>query len=166
MHVLIVGMTASGKTTLAKKILQTYKAKGIKTAVLDPLNDPTWDADFQTDDPEEFLDVVYRSQSCALFIDESGTAIGRYAGPMQVLATQSRHFGHRAYFITQRASQLDRTVRDQCETLFLFRVGKMDGDTMAEEFGYPELKQANILGKGECFRLGRFNRPEKISVFT
>jgi DNA helicase HerA-like ATPase len=170
-HVLILGMTESGKTTLAKKILKSYRDKNISALVLDPLCDPDWSQDgteknfFQTDDQEDFLRKMYASRSCALFIDESGASIGRYAGPMAVVATQSRHFGHKAHFITQRAVQLDRTIRDQCSTLFVFRVGKKDADTLAEEFGYDELKTCNELAQGECFKVSRFSAPEKFSVF-
>lgn len=146
--------------------MKAYRAKGIKTLVLDPLQDPEWGADFQTDNNDEFLRVMYESRQCALFIDESGSSIGRYAGAMQVVATQSRHLGHKAHFFTQRGAQLDRTVRDQCSILFIFRVGNMDAKTMSEEFGYDELKDANLLGKGECFKVTRFSPPEKIKVFS
>lgn len=133
--------------------------------MLDPLNDPEWEADYQTDDNEEFLNVMYQNRSCALFIDESGQSIGRYAQEMAACATQSRHFGHKAYFISQRAVQLDRTVRDQCTTLFVFRVGHNDAKVLAEEFGYEELKEAHKLKKGECFVVTRFDPPKKLNVF-
>lgn len=146
-------------------MIAEYKKKGIKTAVLDPLCDPDFQADFQTDNPDEFLDVMYSSRQCALFVDESGDAIGRYAGPMAKLATQSRHFGHKAHFLTQRSVLLDRTIRDQCSTLFIFRVGKRDADTLAEEFGYDELRQVNDLGRGEFYKVTRFSPPEKHRLF-
>lgn len=166
MHVLCVGMTGSGKTTLGKQLLKAYKSKGINSIVLDPLCDPDWQADFQTDNSDDFLDAMYKSRQCALFVDESGAAIGRYAGPMAVVATQSRHFGHKAHFFTQRGAQLDRTVRDQCSILFVFRVGKMDAKILSEEFGYSELMQANELRPGECFKVTRFSAPVKINVFA
>ena len=146
--------------------MKQYRAKGIKTIVLDPLQDPDWNADFQTENSEVFLDAMYASRKCALFIDESGAAIGRYAGPMAVVATQSRHFGHKAHFITQRAVQLDRTIRDQCTDLFIFRVGHTDAKTLSEEFAYPEIKNANQLNAGECYKIGRFSAPVKLNVFS
>lgn len=158
-------MTASGKTTLAKKLVQRFKQNGIYSLVLDPLHDPEWDAYYQTADNEDFLKHMYEYRTCALFVDESGAAIGRYAKEMSVVATQSRHFGHRAHFITQRAAQLDRTVRDQCTELWLFRVGHNDAKILAEEFGYQELRNADQLQKGECFKVSRFAPPVKISVF-
>lgn len=146
-------------------LLSTYRTKQTRSLVLDPLHDPEWMADYQTADQEEFLSAMYASRSCALFIDESGAAIGRYAGPMAVVATQSRHFGHRAHFLTQRAAQLDRTVRDQCSTLYLFRVGRKDAEMLADEFGYDEIKNACDLQPGECLKISRFSPPVKIDVF-
>lgn len=165
MHVLAVGMTGSGKTTLGKKLVKAYQSKGIKCAVLDPLCDPEWGADFQTDNQDEFIHTMYTSESCALFVDESGAAIGRYAGGMAVLATQSRHFGHKAHFFTQRGAQLDRTVRDQCSVLFIFRTGRGDAKTLAEEFGYDELERANTFRPGQAYKVTRFSPPELIDVF-
>lgn len=146
-------------------MVQDYKRRGIKSLVLDPLCDPNWNADFQTDNGEEFLDAMYGSRTCALFVDESGAAIGRYAGAMAVVATQSRHFGHKAHFFTQRGAQLDPTIRDQCSTLFIFRVGHNDAKTFSEEFGYKELRDAHSLERGEAFKVTRFSAPEKIKLF-
>jgi DNA helicase HerA-like ATPase len=57
-HSLILGMTESGKTTLAKRLAQHYKSRGIGVIVLDPLNDD-WPCDFKTADPDEFLRVYW-----------------------------------------------------------------------------------------------------------
>ncbi len=156
----------SGKTTLAKLLIPIYQRNNIKTVVLDPLQDPTWNADFQTDDNDTFLQTMYQSRSCALFVDESGSAIGRYSGSMAVVATQSRHLGHKAHFITQRPSQLDKTIRDQCSTLFLFCVSKKDAITLADEFGYDEILRACKFRQGECLKITRFQKPIFMNVFT
>ena len=147
-------------------ILQAYKRKGVRSIVLDPLYDPAWYADFQTDDREEFLNAMYHSRSCALFVDESGSSVGRYSGPMAVTATQSRHLGHRAHFITQRPSQLDKTIRDQCGTLFLFCVSKKDAETLADEFGYDEIMRSCKFRQGECVRIERFKPPVFMNIFN
>lgn len=158
-------MTGSGKTTLAKLLVQRYKIKGTPSIVLDPMRDPNWGADFQTHDAKEFLRIMYNSESCALFVDESGKSIGRHADEMAVVTTESRHFGHRAHLISQRAAQIDKNVRDQCSELYVFRVGHDDAKVLAAEFGYPELRRANELQRGEFFKLDRFNPPEKFNLF-
>ncbi len=149
MHVLILGITETGKTTLAFKLAAKYKLKGTRILVLDPDMRKDWNADFITDDPEKFLQVCKLNQSAALFIDESGQTIGRYAGPMQWVATNSRKWGHKAHFISQRATQLDVLMRTQCSNIFLFKQSVNDSKILAAEFVCPELLGACNLKKGE-----------------
>lgn len=149
MHVLILGITETGKTTLAFKIAGDYRKQSTDVIVLDPDMRKDWNASFITDDPDKFLAVCKLNQSAALFIDESGQTIGRYAGPMQWVATNSRKWGHRAYFISQRATQLDPLMRTQCSNLFLFKQSVKDSKILADEFVCPQLIHACNLKKGE-----------------
>lgn len=151
-----------------KKLIPAYRTANRPSIVLDPLSDPTWGLsanDFQTDNPKEFLSVMFKSRSCALVVDESAEAIGRYAGEMRVVATQSRHLGHKAHFVVQRAVDLDRTIRDQCTELYLFRVGHNDAKVLAEEWGFEELKNASNLRQGEFYKVTRFETPIKLNLF-
>lgn len=149
MHVLILGITETGKTTLAFKLAAKYKAKGTPVIVLDPDMRKEWNADYITDDPEKFLAVCKANESAALFIDESGQTIGRYAGPMQWVATNSRKWGHKAHFISQRATQLDVLMRTQCSNIFLFKQSVKDSKILADEFVCPKLVHSCNLKKGE-----------------
>lgn len=162
-HVLIAGMTESGKTRVAKKICSDYRRRGIKTIVLDPLHD-NWQADLQTTDAAEFLDVVRRSRSCGVFIDESGEMIGRYNDEMFWLATRARHFGHNCHFIVQRPAQLSKTVRDQTKKLFLFNVSLDDAKIMANDWNKPALREAHTLRQFEFYYCGRFDPPRKMML--
>lgn len=164
-HVLILGMTLSGKTTLAKQLIPTYRASGVKTLVLDPLCDPSWGADLQTSDPDEFLRIYWQSRSIAAFIDESGDMVGRYDEAMTKTATRGRHWGHRNHYLSQRGSQLARTVRDQCSTLFLFNTGQKDAKIHAEEWSKEELATAHMLRQGEYFTTGRFTELTRGKLF-
>lgn len=156
-HVLILGMTLSGKTSLAKQIAALYQKSGVKVGVLDPLCDPAWHADYQTSDPEAFLHAFWKSKQCAWFIDESGDAVGKYDDAMIRTATRGRHWGHRVHYLTQRGAQLARTVRDQCTQLFLFNTSLKDAKLHAEEWNKEELAQAHTLEQGEYFSTGRFS---------
>jgi hypothetical protein len=149
-------MTLSGKTSLAKKIAPVYRANGVRVLVLDPLNDPDWQADYRTTDPDEFLRAFWESRQCAVFIDESGDAVGRYDDAMVRTATRGRHWGHRVHYITQRGAQLARTVRDQCSSLFLFTTSLDDSKIHANEWNKPELRTAHTLPQGAYFATDRF----------
>lgn len=152
-HCLFLGMTESGKTTLAKQLVIASQAKSI---VLDPMNDPGWQADFKTANSAEFLDMVWASEKCDVVVDEAGEAIGRYDVIMEKIATQSRHWGHNAYFLTQRGAQISATVRAQCRHLFLFTSAKDDCKILANEYNRPELLEANTLPQGHFIHVTRF----------
>ncbi len=160
-HSLILGMTESGKTTLAKKLARDYKAKGIGVLVLDPMGDPEWCADFQTSDSEQFLEVLWSSRKCAVFIDEAGESVGQFDKVMQRTATKGRHWGHSCHYLSQRGAQIARTVRDQCSHLFLFTTALDDSKIHANEWNKPDLKSANVLPQGHFFHATRFGTLER-----
>jgi hypothetical protein len=167
-HSLIIGMTESGKTTLAKKLCEKYRASNIKTIVLDPLWD-NWNADFQTDNPSEFMAVVSNpeTQSCAVFIDESGESIGQYNKEMFWLATRARHYGHNSHFIVQRTKQLSPTVRGQCRFLYLFNSPINDCKELAQDFNEPRLITGADLEQGHCYFVQRMRKEQfrELNVF-
>ncbi len=134
--------------------------------VLDINNDPGWEADYITDDPEKYLIFVKANRGCQLFIDESGESIGRYAKDMMFLATRSRHFGHVATFIGQRAQMIDRNVRDQCSRLFLFSVSRKDAETFAEDWVDDGLHKAYELERGKCLAKLKFKPIVEINAFN
>lgn len=162
-HVLILGMTESGKTTLARNLAAYYKYQQWGVLVLDPLKDPRWSCDFITDDQEEFLDVFWRSRRCIAFLDEGGESVGRYDTAMQQTATRGRHWGHSCHFIAQRATQLAPIVRDQCSRLYLFCSSVKDGRLMSEEFNKPELETCSELLQGEHIEAIKFGKVTRIN---
>lgn len=153
MHTLICGQSFSGKTYLAKKLCGGLR-KSRRTIVLDPFLDD-WPCDFKTANSDEFLRVARANTSCALFVDESGTSIGRGADARRLhwLATQSRHWGHRTYFIMQRINQVEPLIRSQCSEFFVFRCSLSDAKVLVEETGddiflkAPDLPRYNFIHK-------------------
>ena len=166
-HTLIVGSTESGKTTLATRLSQDYMNQGINVIVLDPMLDQRWAATVVTHDAEYFLQIVTNpdTRSCALFIDESGESIGRYKDHMFWLATRARHYGHNSHFITQRASQIAKTVRDQCRHLFMFNSSFNDCKTLADDFSEKELLNGHLLQQGEYYKTQKWGTTTKHNVF-
>lgn len=164
-HALILGISESGKTTLALRLARQYKAAGVGVLVLDPLRNPEWHADFITGDEAEFLDMFWRSRSCMCFIDEAGEAVGRYNVAMQKTVTRGRHWGHGVHVITQRGAQLSPTVRDQCRHLFLFCSSRKDGELLAAEFNKPELAECSSLKQGEYMHASRFGVLNRSQLF-
>jgi energy-coupling factor transporter ATP-binding protein EcfA2 len=155
-HGLILGMSESGKTTLAKHLSHALSASGKNVIVLDPMNDPGWSADYKTNNPEEFLEVFWSNQSCYCFIDESAQMVGRYDVLMQETATRGRHHGHSVFFVSQRGAQISATVRAQCRHLYLFCSAKDDCKILANEFNQQTLLNANSLKQFHFYHASRF----------
>jgi hypothetical protein len=166
MHGLILGMTESGKTSLAKVICSHIRSAGYPVIVLDPLNDPGWPCDWQTSDADEFMAVVKSNTGCLVVVDEAGESMGYGSLDKERhwLATRARHYGHTSLFLAQRAQMVARTVRDQCGVAYLFRMGHDDGKILASDFGYQELKNINDLGQFEYFKVGRFSGLERYRI--
>lgn len=163
-HSLILGMSESGKTTLAKQLAAKYKQRGMSNLVLDPLRDPEWPCDFITADQREFLALFWRSESCMAFMDEGAESIGRYDMAMRKTATQGRHWGHSCHFITHRASDIAPVVRYQCRHLFLFCSARADGEILAREYNEPLLEECSSLKQFEFFHASRFGGVYKCRV--
>lgn len=164
MHSLIIGMTESGKTTLAKMLCRTLNNGGNKTAVLDPLFDDGWQCDFQTQNSDEFLRWAKSNRSAYLFVDEGSISIGRYNLPMQWLATMARHWGHSATFISQGLTQLPPAVRNNCSRLYLFTAADSVSKIAAEEFNKKELRDAEALGRGEFLIVPRYGDVRRAKI--
>jgi hypothetical protein len=156
LHSLILGASYSGKTTLAKILCQRMKARGLRTAVLDPMRDADWSADRQYHDADEFLRFVrtgtVRSadERWALFIDESHIALDHHKR-FDPLATTGRHMGCVSYFICFNLKQLTPAIRGQCMRRFIFRITKENARDLADEYDADELLGATKLAQGEFF---------------
>lgn len=161
MHTLMVGMSGSGKSTLAKMMARRLKAKGKCVAILDPLGDPAFDADFRTKDSEEFLAYAKSHRDCFLMVDEGGQAIGRYNQPMEWLATTGRHCGHLSTFIIQGCTQLSPIVRGQCSTCFLFACAPQNAEIISMEYNEEKLTEIPRLNQFEFVQVSRFKGLKK-----
>lgn len=156
-HIAIYGQTQSGKSTLARRLAESYQKRGLSILVFDPVFDDKWNIrdgqDFKTGNFNEFLRVYWNSEKCMVFIDEASTVCNRFATDAIKTATMGRHKGHLNHYISQRASAIDLTVRDQCSHMFLFNSGYKDCIMHAEEWNCPELKEGTRLETGQYYHV-------------
>jgi len=162
-HILIVGSTGCGKTTLAKRLVAQYKKNRIHSIVLDPLRDPDWSALHIFDKSVNFFSYVKNAslcRSCSLFVDESGIALNKYDPDLLWLTTTSRHHGHRAHIIAQRAEMVNKTIRSQCGTLICFAINPKDAREYGLDWNQEEVfHNAPRLERGQYMVVSRFNKP-------
>ncbi len=169
-HTLVTGKTDTGKSAIVKRLIRDHfrrSGKYKKILVLDPKIDPGFLADFITGDPAEFLEVAEAETDCLLVLDESGETVGAHAGAVRKIATMHRGLGHQAFFITQRGAMLDKTIREQCSNLFIFRQGSEDARELARSF--PDLKpyidDVPQLEQGQFFYVPSFGKVTKDRAF-
>ena len=164
-HSIIIGQTLSGKTTLAKRLAAWYLANGIGVVVLDPMNDPGWNPDGAENfilftNAEEFLDFVKDPDRClqaAIFVDESGMILDKYAEKFNWLTCQGRHHGHVVHLLAQRAEMISKTLRSQCSTVFAFNINPDDAKAYARDFNAPAIMDAPNLPQGQYIKVSRFS---------
>jgi hypothetical protein len=167
-HSITIGQTESGKSILNKKLSHWYRKNGFGVIVLDVMRDPGWASDKLFDDAEEFLRFVKdprKCLQCALFIDEAGQSLDKYAAAFSWLTTQSRHHGHACHLITQRAQQVSVTVRNQCSILYCFNINPKDAKIYADDFNSPKVLEAPTLPQGQCWKIQRFKEPQKLKMW-
>ncbi len=149
MHEMILGITMSGKTFLAKQKAKALLKLGFPVIVFDPLGDPYWACSFKTDDKDTFMRVVRASRRCICIVDECSQSITNYAdADMLWTAQRSRHLGHKFIYISQRAvKSVDRNVRDMCTVLYCFLVSLADAKELKETWSDDRLLLAAQLPK-------------------
>ena len=146
------------------------KAAGVHALVYDPLQHEWPHAAFVCDDIDQFIDVAFANSNCLLIIDEAADAIGaarsKDTSHRNRLATQSRHLGHRAIFVSQVYSGISKTIRAQCDKIWLFRQHRQELETVARAFARDDFKAAaSELGRGQCLYIPMFGDIIPINVF-
>ena len=166
-HAMILGMTISGKTSLAKSLARSLRAKGIQVLAFDPTNDPEWinSADFVTADRVQFLQVYWQSEGCAVFIDEAADVCTQADKDFIRTATQGRHRGHQNFYIAQRGTMIARTIRDQCTRLYIFTTALADAKIHSDEWNAPQLLESPALPRGTFFYVDKYGRFERRRLF-
>jgi hypothetical protein len=164
-HSLFVGKTMHGKTQLAKRMAKYFSDAGTPVLVLTPFVQDNWDADYITDDKEDFLNMVFSHTDCLVVVDEGGEFADKHDKTMYTLATRGRHNGHLCFFIAQRANMVHVNIRTQCSNLFIFRSSINDCRMLANDFAVLNLDDAAKLPAGKCLAVMDGREPFKIEVF-
>lgn len=158
-HCLVVGVTQSGKTTLAHAMAheESEKKEGKREIIVyDPVGTETaqghWpDGTIYFDDNEEFLEYLSKRQEgrdCLLFIDEADDVMSHRYPENTMIIRRARHHNIQVVLITQRPHLLSPSARTQCGVCFMFRLSKQDADNIGREFGHNGISEVD-LDRGE-----------------
>lgn len=150
MHSAFVGMSRTGKSSLAIATAKGLVARGRPVFVFDPIHDPRWERTKATviDDPFKMLHRCKTTVGGHWFWEEWGPFIKNHPEPevrraapaFAWLGTTSRHLGHTQWFIAHGWQDLIH-VRANCDQVFAFGQGNKSAALIAEDFARPELAQ-------------------------
>lgn len=158
----VIGPKLSGKTTLAKELSRQYwNRQARRTLVLDP-NLQDWGPQaWVTDDEEKFWRVVWGSKTPSLVIvDESTEMINRDKELIPVF-TRLRHLNHKLIVCGHGAYNFLPIMRQQLDTLYLFRQSDYDAEIWARDMTQPGFRDAENLPQYEFLYGTRYLPPVK-----
>jgi len=162
----IFGPKLSGKTTLAKTLSQQYWSKHkVRSIVLDINDDEIeWgEQAFVMSDEEKFWKATWESTNSVIIVDEAAATISR-ARELIPVFTRLRHNHHVLIVIGHSGMDLLPVMRQQFDTLFLFRqpesAAKVWSETMTEKglLGAVDLKQYEFI------RCELYQPPQKMKL--
>ena len=154
-HCLYVGVTQSGKTTLARLMSRMLCAKKHRVAVYDPLGTATagggWgDGVLIFTNEHDFLTWIYSDAAVNyhVFIDEAHNILGHNNPENFWMLTEGRHFFLTLHLMTQRPKKLHPDVRHNCGRCYMFRLSKSDRAEIGGDYGFDGLDKIS-LDKGD-----------------
>lgn len=160
LHVGIFGPGLSGKTTLAKHLSRQYwRLNNVKSIVLDPHREDWGPQAFVTHDERVFLAMVAAERQCAVWIEEASQTIKRDKTKTH-LFTSIRHRGHRMHVVGHSGAALTPEMREQLQTLFLFRQSPTVLEVWAELLSDDRIYGAAGLKQYEFMWCRLYHDPE------
>lgn len=159
----IFGISLSGKTTLARKISKQYFVKYKMTSlVFDPFMEEWGDhaTVLGMDKEDDFWNTVWNTRGHLVIVDEASTTLKRDRDLIPVF-TSLRHLDHKLLVIGHHGSDLLPVMREQIDTLYLFRQNIKSGKAWAEKLADERVMAATTLEKYEYLYCENFKEPRK-----
>jgi len=154
-HSLYVGVTQSGKTTLARAMSRQLCAQKQNVAVLDPMGTLTagggWgEGALLFDDTELFLQWLYSDSAINyhVFIDEAHKVLSHEQNEHFWLLTEGRHYYLTLHLMTQRPKKVHPDVRHNCGRCYMFRLSRADANEIGADYGHSDIDKEK-LDKGD-----------------
>jgi hypothetical protein len=150
-RVLIIGVSESGKSSLARKLIEGAK---LPYFVHDPILSDWRGARLVTDSMEVFCEAVEKfGQPCIAAVDEAGEALTVGQKQYHKVFTRWRHKAILPIVMAQRYKMIAPNVRVNATDVYLFETARTDCEELAIDFNCPELLGACEFEPGDFFHL-------------
>lgn len=160
----IFGPKLSGKTTLAKALSAEYWRKlRIQSLVLDPNLESWQQPACVTADEKLFWQTVWSKRNCLIIVDESTETINRDKELIPVF-TRLRHQSHKLLVIGHSGMNLLPIMREQIDTIYLFRQSLAAAKTWQELFTQDCLLEATQLNQFEFIHTTLYGKCSKLKL--
>lgn len=157
----IFGPKLSGKTTLAMELSRAYWVRlRVRTLALDPHIERWGPQALVTADEKVFWENVWKTTRCLIIVEEAAATIRRERDLIPVF-TRLRHCNHILIVIGHSGMDLLPVMRQQLDTLYLFRQPESAAKVWAEVFTQKELLQAVDLKQFEFLKTKLYGKPCK-----
>lgn len=154
-RVLIVGVSESGKSSLAKTLI---KDAGVPVFVRDPIGATDWPgltARFESSDELRELLLPLKKSPCIAIIDEATDYFTTGQKENHWIFTRGRHDAMLPMAICHYVKAMAPIVRDQATDLYVFESSITTSQILSESYNMPELEDAHTLDQGEFFHVRR-----------
>ena len=159
-RILIVGVSASGKTTLANKLIADIT---LPVFIRDPMRSE-WlknDGFFETE--HALKNLLKNTPRSVVIIDEASDFFGLGQKDNHWIFTRGRHFGILPIAIAQRVRMLSPNVREQATDVYIFESSKEAAEIMAEAHNSSQILDCVDFSQGEFLHVRRVNGTRKIT---
>jgi hypothetical protein len=156
-RVLIVGCSESGKSTLARMLIEEAQQSvdfPLPVYVRDPLgyNWPQATGNFSNSEQLRGLITQFGSPAiCA--IDEAVDFFKPQQTENHWIFTNGRHFGLLPIAIAHRIKMMAPNVRSVATDIYVFESSKEDCEILAAEYNMPQVLEAQTFATGEFFHI-------------
>lgn len=160
----IFGPKLSGKTTLARALSKQYwLKKKMRSLILDPHLEEWGDQAWVTDNEEKFWKAVWETKNSLIIVEEAAATIRRERNLVPVF-TRLRHYGHILVVIGHSGMDLLPVMRQQFDTIYLFRQPRQAAEVWAMTFAEERLLEAMQLSQYEFIHSQLFRDPKRLKL--
>ncbi|MGH8678163.1 MAG: hypothetical protein ACREUQ_07425 [Burkholderiales bacterium] len=140
-HCLYVGVTMTGKTTLARLHARLLAQNKYDVIVYDPVGTETagggWPEEATVfDDERKFFDHVKSAQDAYVFVDEAPDVFNLGKPHNHWILRRGRHQGLYVRAVSQRPTMIAPNARTQCAIGYVFRMAPEDAYEVFADFGH------------------------------